>query len=406
MVIMKHPVDQILSERLATYRQNGLLRKLKLAHQLVDFCSNDYLGFARSRELALLIQQAHAEHEDSRNGATGSRLLAGQTLLAQELEEELAQFYQTEAALVFNSGYDANLGLLACLPRAGDTLLTDELIHASMIDGARLSYANRHRFRHNDLADVEAKLRIARESSKKGQVFVAVESVYSMDGDIAPLWELVDLCERYDAALLVDEAHATGLYGPNGEGLVVAMGLQDRVLARVHTFGKALGIHGAAIVGSAVLQNYLINFARTFIYTTALPAHSLLAIQCAHQYRRNHADTPVQLHKQLAYFRQSINHFLPNTTWTDSRSPIQCLLLPGNDFARQVAQQAQQVGLDVRAILSPTVPAGQERLRLCLHAFNTTEEIDRLVAILQTALVEENTNTELETARMGHNSAA
>ncbi len=389
MVIKKHPVDQILSERLATHQQNGLLRQLKLAPQLTDFCSNDYLGFARSPELKLLIHQAHAEQVETRNGSTGSRLLAGQTLLAQGLEEELAQFYQTETALVFNSGYDANLGLLACLPRADDTLLTDELIHASMIDGARLSYATRHRFRHNDLADVETKLKTARESSKNGQVFVAVESVYSMDGDIAPLRELVDLCEQYDAALLVDEAHATGIYGPNGEGLVVAMGLQNRVLARVHTFGKALGVHGAAVVGPAVLRDYLINFARTFIYTTALPAHSLLAIQCAHQYRTSRADTQGHLQNQLTHFQQRINHSLPNTTWTHSQSPIQCLILPGSDFARYVAHEAQQIGMDVRAILSPTVPAGQERLRLCIHAFNTTEEIDQLVEILQTTLAKE-----------------
>jgi 8-amino-7-oxononanoate synthase len=386
---MKHPVGQILSERLAVYQQNGLLRQLKLADQKVDFCSNDYLGFARSPELKQLINKAHAEQTETRNGATGSRLLAGQTGLVQELEEELARFYQTEAALVFNSGYDANLGLLACLPKDGDTLLTDELIHASMIDGARLSYATRHRFRHNDLADVEAKLKTASESSNDGQVFVAVESVYSMDGDIAPLRELVSLCEQHGAALLVDEAHATGLYGPNGEGLVVAMGLQNRVLARVHTFGKALGIHGAAVVGPTVLRDYLINFARTFIYTTALPAHSLLAIRCAHQYRKSHADTQVLLQQQLAYFRQSVAQLLPNTTWTGSQSPIQCLILPGNDFARQVAHQAQQIGLDVRAILSPTVPAGQERLRLCIHAFNTTEEIDQLVTILQTTLAGE-----------------
>jgi 8-amino-7-oxononanoate synthase len=389
MVTMKHPVGQILSERLAVYQQNGLLRQLKLADQKVDFCSNDYLGFARSPELKQLINKAHAEQTETRNGATGSRLLAGQTGLVQELEEELARFYQTEAALVFNSGYDANLGLLACLPKDGDTLLTDELIHASMIDGARLSYATRHRFRHNDLADVEAKLKTASESSNDGQVFVAVESVYSMDGDIAPLRELVSLCEQHGAALLVDEAHATGLYGPNGEGLVVAMGLQNRVLARVHTFGKALGIHGAAVVGPTVLRDYLINFARTFIYTTALPAHSLLAIRCAHQYRKSHADTQVLLQQQLAYFRQSVAQLLPNTTWTGSQSPIQCLILPGNDFARQVAHQAQQIGLDVRAILSPTVPAGQERLRLCIHAFNTTEEIDQLVTILQTTLAGE-----------------
>lgn len=377
-----------LTERLETYQQVGLLRQLRMADGLVDFCSNDYLGFARSDKLKACIRQADGLHIEARTGATGSRLLAGQSLLADEVEQELARFYRTETTLIFNSGYDANLGLLSCLPKAGDVLLTDELIHASMIDGARLSYATRLRFRHNDLNDLATKLQQATHSFPEGQVFVAVESVYSMDGDVAPLVELVDLCEQYGAALLVDEAHATGIYGPNGEGLVVALGLQERVLARVHTFGKALGIHGAAIVGPTVLRNYLINFARPFIYSTALPPHSLLAIQCAHQYTQMGQHVRQQLRERLAYFRQGTRSILPTSVWTDSESPIQCLIIPGNERARHVALEAQRAGLDVRAILSPTVPVGQERLRLCLHAFNTTDEIDQLLASLQATLNE------------------
>lgn len=389
MATLTHSVAQLVSDRLAAYQQSGLLRQLRIADGLVDFCSNDYLGFARSPELKAAIQQADLAQTRARTGATGSRLLAGQSTLAEVVEQELARFYGTEAALIFNSGYDANLGLLACLPRAGDTLLTDELIHASMIDGARLSYAARQRFRHNDLTDLEDKLKHARETPGKGQVFVAVESVYSMDGDVAPLRELTDLCDHYDAALLVDEAHATGLYGPNGEGLVVALGLQERVFARVHTFGKALGVHGAAVVGPAILREYLINFARPFMYTTALPPHSLLAIRCAHVYVTTNTDNRTQLYKRLTHFRQRANELLPDAVWTNSRSPIRCLIIPGNDQARYVAGQAQAVGLDVRAILSPTVPVGQERLRLCIHSFNTTEEIDQLLTILQTALLGE-----------------
>lgn len=386
MPILTHSTIHTLSERLAAYEQSGLLRQLRTTDGLVDFCSNDYLGFARSPELKTTIQQADANYADGHNGATGSRLLAGQTVLADQVEQALALFYQTQSALIFNSGYDANLGLLACLPKAGDTLLTDELIHASMIDGARLSYASRHRFRHNDLNDVETKLQQAVKTQPDGHVFVAVESVYSMDGDVAPLIELTDLCDHYGAGLLVDEAHATGLYGPAGEGLVVALGLQERVLARVHTFGKALGVHGAAIVGPVVLREYLINFARSFIYTTALPPHSLLAIQCAHHHLRVHTEARPSLHERLAYLRQQVGTLLPDTTWTDSQSPIQCLVIPGNEQARHIAAEAQRVGLDVRAILSPTVPAGQERLRICIHAFNTVEEIDQLLTILQTAL--------------------
>ncbi|WP_460969023.1 aminotransferase class I/II-fold pyridoxal phosphate-dependent enzyme, partial [Spirosoma migulaei] len=163
MAIVTHSVAQLVSDRLAAYQQSGLLRQLRIADGLVDFCSNDYLGFARSAELKAAIQQADVAQTRARTGATGSRLLAGQTALADVVEQELARFYNTEAALIFNSGYDANLGLLACLPRAGDTLLTDELIHASMIDGARLSYASRQRFRHNDLEDLEYKLRQTHE---------------------------------------------------------------------------------------------------------------------------------------------------------------------------------------------------------------------------------------------------
>ncbi|MFD2932221.1 aminotransferase class I/II-fold pyridoxal phosphate-dependent enzyme [Spirosoma flavum] len=392
MLTLRRSITHTLSERLANYQQEGLLRQLRTVDESIDFCSNDYLGFARSSELKMAIQQADINHTNGRTGATGSRLLAGQTTLADEVEQELARFYGTESALIFNSGYDANIGLLACLPKAGDTLLTDELIHASMIDGARLSYATRHRFLHNDLADLEIKLKQA-SHQVGGQVFVAVESVYSMDGDMAPLRKLADICDQYGAGLVVDEAHATGVYGSgqNGEGLVAELGLQERVLARIHTFGKALGVHGAAIVGPAVLRSYLINFARPFIYTTALPPHSLLAIRCAHEQVKS-TTAQQQLHERITYFRQQVSNVLPGTNWTDSQSPIQCLIIPGNEQARYVATEAQRIGFDVRAILSPTVPVGRERLRLCVHAFNTTYEIDRLLTILHVALSDILTN--------------
>lgn len=380
MIETAQSVLQAIAHRLATRQQDGSLRSLRVNGALIDFSSNDYLGLARSVTLREAIQQA-AHQPFLYNGATGSRLLAGHTELADDVETELAHFYQSERALIFNSGYDANIGLLACLPQKGDTLLTDELIHASMIDGARLSYASRHRFRHNDLIDLERQLRQA-----TGQVFVAVESVYSMDGDFAPLPELCALCDRYSAALLVDEAHASGVYGPNGEGRVVELGLQDRVLARVHTFGKGLGVHGAVVIGSALLRDYLINFARSFIYTTALPPHSLLAIQEAHRLVQRDNSVRQQLAERLAYFQTQVVAQLPATRWTDSQSPIQCLLVSGNDKARRVASTGQQAGLDLRAILSPTVPIGQERIRICLHAFNTTDELDQLRMVLQTAL--------------------
>lgn len=378
----KNVLHQLLQKR----REQGIYRSLKQATGLVDFCSNDYLGLARLPQLQREIARAIAETHALPNGSTGSRLLAGNSALAEDLEAQLAIFHATEATLIFNSGYDANIGLLASLPQRGDTLITDELIHASMIDGARLSYAERYKFRHNDLTDLEAKLRKANELRPDGAVYVAVESIYSMDGDRAPLAELVALGERYGAALIVDEAHATGVAGPTGAGLVQALGLEDRVLARVHTFGKALGVHGAVVVGSALLRDYLINFARSFVYTTALPPGSLLAIQRAYAYLSQHPELVRQLSEVVTCFQQLAAEQLPRAQWTSADSPIQGLLVSGNEACRTVALEVQQAGFDVRPILSPTVPAGRERLRICLHAYNTKTEIEQLIATLQRAM--------------------
>lgn len=368
-----------LAQELRNRQHSGLLRRLTVANA-IDFTSNDYLGLARSTALATYIHQQAGQVV--RNGATGSRLLAGNTELAEAIEHYLARVYRADSALVFNSGYNANVGLLACLPQRGDTLLTDELIHASLIDGARLSYATRQRFAHNDLADLEQKLQQA-----SGRVFVVVESVYSMDGDVAPLRTLADLCDQYGAALLVDEAHASGVYGLNeadgtAPGLVVAYGLQDRVFARIHTFGKALGVHGAVIVGPTLLRDYLINTARPFIYTTALPPHALLAIRCAHEVLAQDTAPIHQLHALITFFRQTTRQLAPDLPWLESTSPIQGLLVPGNEAVRAVAGRAQAAGYDVRPIVSPTVPSGQERLRLCLHSFNTEDEIRGLIGTI------------------------
>ncbi|WP_375444023.1 aminotransferase class I/II-fold pyridoxal phosphate-dependent enzyme [uncultured Fibrella sp.] len=377
-----------LTERLETdiveRKQLGLFRSLTVAESAIDFTSNDYLGIGRSGTLH--DQLAQASTSLTRNGATGSRLLAGHTYLADAVEADLANFYSAETALLFNAGYMANLGLLSCLPQRGDTLITDELIHASLIDGARLSKANRLRFAHNNLTDLEAKLHEA--CAQGGQVFVVIESLYSMDGDEAPLPQIAALCRFFDAALIVDEAHASGVYGPNGAGLVVAHGLQEQVLARVHTFGKALGVHGAAVLGSALLRTYLINTARSFIYATALPPHDLLAIQLAHALVSAEPERARILHERVAYFREKSRRVAPEAVWLASSSPIQGLVVAGNAAVRRVAAAAQAAGFDVRPIVSPTVAVGQERIRICLHTYNTEAEIDGLLLALTRALHE------------------
>lgn len=371
-----------LTDDLAARRQRGLFRSLTWAESAVDFTSNDYLGMARSERLHEQLRQATPDVLP--NGATGSRLLAGHSQLAELVEADLARFYQAESALLFNTGYMANVGLLASLPQPGDTLLTDELIHASLIDGARLSKAHRRRFAHNDLADLERQLLAATEQGSR--VFVVVESLYSMDGDEAPLTDIARLCARYDAALVVDEAHASGVYGPGGAGLVVAYGLERQVLARTHTFGKALGVHGAAVLGSDLLRTYLINTARSFIYTTSLPPHALLAIQLAHAQLRDEPERASLLHDRVAYFQQRRQQLLPAATWLPSQSPIQGLVVPGNAAVRHLATAVRQAGFDVRPIVSPTVATGQERIRICLHSYNTEAELDGLLTTLATTL--------------------
>ncbi len=370
-----------LANTLADRQQQGLFRTLTTQPPPVDFTSNDYLSLARSGTLATKISvtvDAQTGH-----GAAGSRLLAGNTAQAEALETYLAGFYHAETALLFNGGYMANVGLLACLPQPGDVLLTDELIHASLIDGARLSKATRLRFAHNSLADLAAKLS---QTSPAHRVFVVVESLYSMDGDQAPLAEIAALCATHHAALIVDEAHASGVYGPGGAGLTVGGGLTGLVFARIHTFGKALGVHGAAVVGPAPLRTYLINHARSFIYATALPPHDLTAIWLAHEQLLAEPHRAERLHDLVAYFTQKSRLVAPGATWLPSTSPIQGVVVPGNAAVRRVALAAQQAGYDVRPIVSPTVAAGQERIRICLHAHNTEADIDGLLGTLATVM--------------------
>lgn len=355
-------IQQKLVQRIA----DDSFRVLKTASDLIDFCSNDYLGFARSEKLKTLVQDEIKKYPGYLNGSSGSRLLSGNTAFIEELEQQIASFHQAEAGLIFNSGYDASLGFFSSLPQKGDTIIADELIHACIIDGARLSLANRFSFQHNDLNDLEKKLKNA-----KGICYVAVESVYSMDGDEAPLKEIIQLTERYNANLIVDEAHATGVFR---KGLVQLLNLEKQVFARTVTFGKALGSHGAIVLGSKNLCNYLINFARSFIYTTAPSFHELATTKMAYQLLKDSGQAQIQLKKLISLFKKELQKKHTNLL-IESNSAIQSIIVPGNRNAKQMAEHLQKKGFDVRAILSPTVLPGMERLRICIHTFNTEEEI-------------------------------
>lgn len=351
-------------------------RQLKTIHGLIDFSSNDYLGLANSKELFELTQNEAKKIIGPYNGATGSRLLSGNSELAEAVEMKLAKIFKSQRALLFNSGYTANLAVLSSLPQRGDTIIYDELAHACIKDGARLSLASRFSFKHNDLNDLEEKLQRA-----KGNIFIAIESIYSMDGDECPLDELVALAEKHNATVVVDEAHSTGSYGEDGSGLAVFKNLESRIAVRIYTFGKAMGVHGACVAGDETLINYLINFARPFIYTTAMPPHSLIAIQCAFDFLHQHMERQKNLQRNIDLFLNGFEKIKLNRI--KSRSAIQNVIIPGNNDVKKLATYLQENKLDCRPILSPTVKEGTERIRICIHSFNTDEEINLLNSVLK-----------------------
>lgn len=361
--------EDFLGRKLQQRRDAMSFRQLALVNGKTDFCSNDYLGIVKNR----LIRHQSLNDDQFASGSTGSRLISGNSRFAEDIERSIASFHGAESGLIFNSGYDANIGLLGCVPQRNDTVLYDQLSHASIRDGIRLSHAHAFSFQHNDVEDLEKKLQ-----SASGRVFVVTESVFSMDGDIAPLMAISEVCENYGSMLIVDEAHATGVIGARGEGLVSHLGLERKCLARIHTFGKAVGCHGAIVLGTAVLRDYLVNFSRPFIYTTALPGIALGAISAAYSIFPSMEAERGHLCRLATKFQEWNGKLRLLKTDT----PIQAAIIPGNEAAKTAASLCQQQGLDVRAILYPSVPLGQERLRVVLHAFNTEEEVDRLAQIL------------------------
>ncbi len=356
--------DSDLQQRTRALESQGLLRSLKLHPGKIDFTSNDYLGLAQNTELWASFQRAISDHRQPALGSTGSRLLAGNSELAEELESYFADFFQCQGALLLNSGYMANMAMLTTLAERNHVILYDSEAHASIKDAARLSMAKCFAFRHNDLADLETKLQQTARTH-----WVVVESLYSMSGDFARLAEISELCQRHGARLLVDEAHTTGIAGDYGEGFCLQQKVASQVFARVHTFGKGPASMGAVVCGSNELKRLLISRARMFIYTTALPEYTLLHLKLAFEYlQKNYAMLISALRKNIEMFGGP----------KSSESPIQPVLVSGVDAVKQKAANLQASGLLVMPIVSPTVPAGHERLRICLHSFNTEDEINIL----------------------------
>ncbi|KAI8836725.1 8-amino-7-oxononanoate synthase [Chytriomyces cf. hyalinus JEL632] len=407
---MTQTLERALSATLQKRREAGLLRSLTLSPPTsTDFSSNDYLGLARNprvheRFKAALINASASNTDNAEilGGSTGSRLLSGNNETALNLEAFLASFHNSESALLFNSGYDANVGLLSTIPFPGCTVLYDELIHASVHDGMRRARAGVElkSFAHNDVKDLSRLVwdRIARiqRGELAGGIIIVVESIYSMDGDIAPLHDIVSLMDSVrnrvgDSTggiyLIVDEAHSTGVCGKEGRGLVCELGLEGKVFARLHTFGKAVGAHGAVILGPSLLREYLINYARPLIYSTSLPFHSLVAIKCSYEVMMEEsANLQLKLQGLIRLFRQLVVSLPEGIVAVESHTAIQGIIVPGNKRVSQVCRYLQGKEFDVRPIRSPTVPKGAERLRICLHAHNTSAEIERFFNEVKTGL--------------------
>lgn len=378
-----------LQVKLNSRKENNALRTLKKQSNLIDFASNDYLGFSRSKTIFEKVHQLLLVRKITQNGATGSRLLSGNHDLYIETEAYISKFHQAEETLIFNSGYDANVGFFSAVPQRNDIILYDEFCHASIRDGIQMSLAKAYKFKHNDLEDLEKRLRQAQSDKFEGEVYIVTESVFSMDGDSPDLQKLVTLSEKYNALLVIDEAHALGVFGnpkaSGGEGLVQSLQLQDKVFARIMTFGKGLGCHGAAILGSESLKQYLVNFSRSLIYTTALSPHSVATILVCYRELAKSQSLILHLQDNSNYFSSISSSFqLP----TPNFSSIKSIVIPGNEKVKQVANFLNKNGFDVKPILSPTVPEGQEKLRFCLHSYNSKEEIKKVLETLQDILKE------------------
>ncbi|EKD42079.1 MAG: hypothetical protein ACD_73C00341G0001 [uncultured bacterium] len=381
-----------MQEALEALNQKGRLRTLKTIESdqgpvivykgksYINFSSNNYLGLANHKKLMTASMKATQKYG---TGSGASRLITGSMKLHEELEFALAQFKGTEAALVFNSGYHANIGLIPALMGKNDFIFSDELNHASLIDGCRLSQSRTKIYRHCDLNHLEKLLK----KNTPGKKLIITDSVFSMDGDLAPLPELLSLCEKFDASLLVDEAHATGIFGKKGCGLVEHFGLNPRHerLIQMGTLGKALGSFGAYICGAELLRDFLINKSRAFIYTTSLPPGVLAASKAALECVIKMPTLRQSLWKNVAFVKNSLQNIIPATGWQMGRceSPIIPIIIGPDKATMRLSENLFQKGLWVTGIRPPTVAEGMSRLRITLMGTHTRQHLKKLIGALK-----------------------
>ena len=384
--------DAFLAGELERRDEAGLLRTLRPlerdgcwvvaedGRRLLDLSSNDYLGLSCHPT----VVDAAARAGRRRSGATASRLIVGTDRRYAALEEKLADFQGTEAALVFGSGYLANVGAISCLVGPEDAVLSDTLNHASIIDGCRLSRAAIHRYEHRDLDQLEAMLQRAERAGARRKLIVT-ESLFSMSGDVAPLAEIVELKERYGAALLVDEAHADGVFGPRGEGYAHELGVAEQVDLHLGTFGKAFGAYGAYVAGSSLWIDYLTNAARSFVFTTALPPAVIGAVDAGLEVIRDADDLRATLLENAARFRSRLQALGLDTC--GSSTQIVPLVVGESETALALSQALEAAGVLVVAIRPPTVPRRTARLRFSVTALHEGGDLDRALEAIELTIV-------------------
>jgi 8-amino-7-oxononanoate synthase len=367
------PLSRRLTAGLETLDRAGLRRSLR-APAGIDFSSNDYLGLSRHPLLAQRMAAAALEQDC---GSTGSRLLRGERECFSRLERRFAQFKGAARALYFSSGYLANIAVLSTFAESGDVIFSDERNHASLIDGARLARARCVVYPHNDIGALR---RLMSEERAAGQAFVVTESLFSMDGDFAPLRDLAALCRTHGAALIVDEAHAVGVYGLRGSGLIEEAGIADDVFVSINTAGKALGVAGAFVAGSEVAIETLVQRARPFVFSTAAPPPVAAAIEASLDVIASEPERRERLLARSRDFRKLL--IAAGAPVPEGTSQIIPVMIGENDRAMAVAEAMQAAGFDVRAIRPPTVPPGTARLRISVHADLPDETLRRFAETL------------------------
>ena len=381
---------QFMEQRLGMLRDQHLYRRLRTisagseawiqieGRRILNLSSNNYLGLASRPELRAA---AACAAEDDGCGMGSSRLIAGSSARHNALEARFAHFKHAESALLFNSGYTANVGVLTSLADTDDLILSDELNHASIIDGCRLSRARCKVYPHGNARALKNLIASSVQNGHKGKLIIVTDTIFSMDGDLAPLQEIADLCRRYDAILVVDEAHATGCIGPAGRGLIAELDINYEATISINTLSKALGSFGAIITGSAIVREYLINVARNFIFTTALPPATIAASQAAIDVLEQHPSLVERLQENAAFFRAGLRDAGFNTLASSTHIiPIQ---VGDAGVAVEMAEELLQSGILAVAIRPPTVPANTSRIRTSVMATHSQADLVHALAVFE-----------------------